>query len=158
MKTISYSNVKYSPRILLTLLTVVKNQTWKFWFCSFLLSFFFFLIHNSNTVWHIWMICTQNYDSTIIDFPFLGWSFMRAKIGELWLQTCITVSFQYAIFCLFTHTSWKLQVIYGHSIYWMTTPLSKMSIFWDRAPNNWQVMASNTHHNMGSGGLKKYWG
>ena len=66
-------------------------------------------MYNSKTVWPIWTICTLNNYSTIRDFPYLGWSCMQAKISKLWPQTCITVSFWYAILYILTHIAWQLR-------------------------------------------------
>ena len=104
--------------------------TWKFWSCSS--SSFFFVMHNSKTVWRIRAIYTPNDFSTVRDFPFLGWSCMQAKIGELWLQTRITVSLLYGILCILTHNS-KLAVVQGNSTYQITALLLKISIFWIQA-------------------------
>ena len=73
---LSYSDGKYIPRVPLIILTVEKNEREKFDFV--LLSF----------------LLIPNKYSTIRDVPFLGLSCMRAKIGKLWLQARITVSFQ----------------------------------------------------------------
>ena len=48
-------------------------------------------------------IYTLNDYSNNRDFPFVGYSCMCAKIGELRLQTHIIVSFQYAI-CVYLYT------------------------------------------------------
>ena len=52
---------------------------------------------------------------------------MQAKIGELWLQTRITVSFQYAILCV-QCTTQKLPLVNGRSIYQMTALLPEIPI------------------------------
>ena len=57
-ETLRYSNVKYTPRISLVLLTVKKIERE----ISLVLSSLFFLslMHNSKTVKHIQTICTPN--------------------------------------------------------------------------------------------------
>ena len=55
------------------------------------------------------------------------------KISELWLQTHIADSFWYNILRIITLITQKLQVVYGHSTYWMTALLSRMPVFWVKA-------------------------
>ena len=66
------------------------HRKWKFLFCcSFFILFF---KHNSKGVWHdIQTIWTPNNYFTISNFHFLHQSGMRAKIGELWIQTFFAV-------------------------------------------------------------------
>ena len=58
---------------------------------------------------------------------------MWTKIGELWLQTHITVSFRYTILCVLKCITQKLQVVSGRSTYWTTALLSEIPILWVRA-------------------------
>ena len=67
-------------------------------------------------------------------------------IGELQLQTCITVTFRYAILCELTHITQKTQVTYGHSTYRMAVVLLEMSIFWVRAANKLQFLSYGCKH------------
>ena len=78
----SYSTVQYTSRGPLILLTVEKIDSEKFKFVVLL---------------YIQNICTPNDCCTITDVPF----WVRAP-WELWLQTCIAVSFEYAIWCVLT--------------------------------------------------------
>ena len=57
---------------------------------------------------------------------------MRDKIGELWIQTRITTSFDWHL-CVLAVITWKLQVLYGRSMYRKTALLLKMSLFCVRA-------------------------
>ena len=69
---------------------------------------------------------------------------MRAKIDELWPQTCVIVAFlrailcaittifQYNILCILTLVTRKLQVVCGRSAYQMTAQPLGMSIFYIR--------------------------
>ena len=40
------------------------------------------------------------------------------------IQACIAITFWYDILCILSLVTWKLQVRYGHSTYWMTALLS----------------------------------
>ena len=95
MKTLSYSNVKCTLRVPLILLTVgkIKHE-----------NFFVLLLLRLSFPWYITQNCTAYMSDqhikqlfAIRNFPFFGYSLMRAtcKIGKLWLQKCITVSFLY---------------------------------------------------------------
>ena len=101
MKTFSYSNVKYTLRVLLILLTVEKIERENFHFVVLLLSFLS-CITQKLYMQRIRVICTPNKCSTVRDL-FLGCSCMWAKIGKLWLQTRVAVSFAYAV-CACLHT------------------------------------------------------
>ena len=81
MKTLSYSKVKYTPRVPLILHTLKKLHMkmsisfFLFLLLSFIIFFFssFSLTYSSSkSTWHIWMICTQNDCSTTRDYSFLG--------------------------------------------------------------------------------------
>ena len=74
---------------------------------------------------------------------------MWAKIGKLCLQTHIVVAFRYVTFCLLTCTTWKLKVVWEHSINRTTALLLETSICglelyvrYDQYVMDW-----NTHHN-----------
>ena len=84
--------------------------------------------------------------TTIRDVPFLGQSYMKAMISEQWLQTPITVSFQYAILCILICTIRKLRVILGHSTHRTTALLSEMTIFWVRAACEIQLVSYGSKH------------
>ena len=119
MKTLCYSYVKYRPRVPWLLLRVEKIERENFDFVLLLLSFFlllllssfFFLFSFPGMTQKVYirrtrMICTPNKCSTIRDLPFLGQSYMRAKIDKLWPKTSITIVFLYAIFVHnYTHNS-----------------------------------------------------
>ena len=47
--------------------------------------------------------------------------------------------------CVLTLVPQKVHIVYGHSTYWMTVLLSKMSVFELDARYDWWVMALNTH-------------
>ena len=82
MKTLSYSNVKYTPRVPSTLLTVKKIEHANFYYsscsssfvCYFLslcfLSFFYFSC-NSKTIWRITNHLQTKQLLCYRDFPFL---------------------------------------------------------------------------------------
>ena len=65
---------------------------------------------------------------SIIDFLFLGYSCMLAKIGVLRLQARITVSFQYVILCVLTHIQCNSKPT-GHT--WMFCILNNCSTIRD---------------------------
>ena len=77
MKTLSYSNVKYSPRVPLLLLTVEEIERENIDFIDvvvvvLLLLSFFSIKHKLKSIHHIQMICTTNECSAIKALPFLG--------------------------------------------------------------------------------------
>ena len=130
MKTLSYFNLKHSPRVPLVSFTVEKIRRENFYF---VLSFFFSIIHNSKSIWRIQTILTLNERSTIEDLPFVDESWMRAKIIKLWPQTHIAVAFIYGILCVNTRTTWKLKVAQGCCTYGTIALLSEISILLVRA-------------------------
>ena len=114
MKTLSYSYVKYSPRVSLLLLTVEKIERESFDFAlllllSFFLSFFS-IMHNSK----VYSVYEQSAHQTnaLLSEIFLFWvrTACKAKI-ELWLQMHIKVAFLYAILCIITCTTPKLKIV-----------------------------------------------
>ena len=139
MKALSHSYVKYSPRVPLVLFTVEKIECENF-------DFVFSLIHNWKSVLRIWTSYTPNDCTTIRDFPFFGYSFMPAKIEELWLQTHITVAFLHVILCVITCTTQKLKVTYGHSTYQNTALLSEIFVVWVRAVCEVQLVSYGSIH------------
>ena len=58
---------------------------------------------------------------------------MRAKIDELWPQTCVAVAFLYTILCVTTRTTRKVKVVWRRFTYQMIALLSKIPIVWVRA-------------------------
>ena len=58
---------------------------------------------------------------------------MQDTIGKLWIQICITTTFQYNILCVLTLLTWKVQVICGRSTYQKTALLLEIAIFCVRA-------------------------
>ena len=54
-------------------------------------------------------------------------------IGELWIQTRITITFRYNILCILTLVTQKLKVVCRRSTYQMTALLSEIYIFCVRA-------------------------
>ena len=127
MKTLSYSNVKYTTRVPL-ILSQSRKSNMKISILSF-----FSLRRNTKTVWRIRMIWTPNNYSTIRDFLFLGESYIQAKISELWPQTYIAASFWHTILWVLTHITWKLQGVQRCSTHWTTALLSKMFTVWVKA-------------------------
>ena len=75
----------------------------------------------------------SNDCSTIGNIYFLVYSCIPDTIGELWLQTRITIAFWCDILCALTLITAKLQVVYGRSTYRTTPLLSEMSILCVRA-------------------------
>ena len=67
-------------------------------------------------------------------------------VGDLWVQTHIATTFQYDILCELIPITRKLQVVYGRSIYGMTTLLSVMSIFCVRAGCKIQMVSYGFKH------------
>ena len=72
---------------------------------------------------------------------------MWETIGELWIQTRITTTFQYYILCILTLTTQKLQVLLRSSISRMSAVLSvkSISVLELYARYDWWIMATNTH-------------
>ena len=71
---------------------------------------------------------------------------MRAKIGQLWLQTHIAVSFWYTILCLLTRISRQLGRIWTFYIYGTTSLLWEMSIFGVRAVYEIRLASYGSNH------------
>ena len=102
MKTLRYSNVKYTPRVPLICCTVEKIKCEIFDFVLLFSSFFPHTYLKKCIAYT--MIFIPNNCSTIRDFPFLGQSCMRAKVGKLSLQTHITDSLLHGNFVhTYTH-------------------------------------------------------
>ena len=89
---------------------------------------------------------------TIVNLPFLVWSYAWAMTGELWSQTHITAAFRYAILCtLSSCITWKLLGAYEHSTYQTTTLLSETFLYWFRDVRELRfgrTMVPNKHHGL----------
>ena len=97
METLSYFNVKYTPRVSLILLAVEKIKLE-----NSIFFFLLFLMHNSKHLQRIRTIGIPNDCSIMRDYSFLGQSCMQAKIGELRLKTHVTDF--YTPFCVYLRT------------------------------------------------------
>ena len=71
---------------------------------------------------------------------------MQDTIGELWIQTHITTSFQYDILCILTLLTWKVQVVYGCCTYQMTPLVFEISIFCIKAGCKIQLVSYASKH------------
>ena len=117
-------SVYCTPRVLLILLRIKKiyceNSYFVLSFPSSLIQKLYIIYKRSNT---------PNDCSTMRNFPFQEYSCMRAKIGELWLQTRTTVSFWYANLCILTCTTQNYRLCEDISyIQWLL--YSQSCIFW----------------------------
>ena len=89
--------------------------------------------YSAKTTGRITTFYLSNDCSTIGEVYFFSYSCMWDTIGELWLQTRITVSFRHNVLCLRTLITRKLHAEYEDSTYRTTAQLSEMSISWVRA-------------------------
>ena len=70
---------------------------------------------------------------------------------ELWLQTCIDSLFgtpfvHIVHLCIFTSTTWKLQVVYGLYTHWTTALLLETSLSWFRVAWEIQLESYSPRH------------
>ena len=81
--------------------------------------------HNLKTTWHIWMFYLLNNCLATRDHVALVWTCMLCMVGELQLQTCISVLC--TILCVLTCIALKVPDIFGCFTYWMTALLLETS-------------------------------
>ena len=96
-------------------------------------------MHNWKTKGRIRPFYVSNDCSTIEDIYSLGCSCIRINIAELWVQTCITTTFQYNILCVLTriglsviqHCVRILQAFIYIANWYATTPDNKIHVHYD---------------------------
>ena len=93
-------------------------------------------MHNLQATGHIRTFYEVNECSTIGDVYFLGQSCMWDVIDKLWLEICITVSFNKPFVRTYTHNL-KLHITYGCSACWTTALLLEIFLVWFRGA--WQI-------------------
>ena len=110
-------------------------------------------MHNPKTKGCIRVFYLTNNRSTVRDIYLLGQRCMRDTISELWIQTCITGSFQCVILCILTLTTRKLQVTHVDVLLYIymknncsTTCVYDKSIFYVRAGFKIRLVSYGSKH------------
>ena len=82
-----YSNAKWTSIVSVTFYQnlIGENQTWKFRFCSSSL-FFFFIMHNSNTIRRVRILCILNNRSASVDLFSLFWASCELRMASYGLK------------------------------------------------------------------------
>ena len=94
--------------------------------------------HNFKTTGCIWTFYISNNCSTIGDVYFLGKSCMWNRYDS-WVMV---LNMYHSLFpichlCALICITWKLQVVYGCSAYWITTLLSEAFLAWFKV--KWEI-------------------
>ena len=143
MKTLSYSNMKHTTRVPLILLTVekIERENLDFVLLSFLFHSFSLHIAQQLHVYGTACVYERSAWQTTTLLSEIFFFLVRAACKLRWVNMHVSKRmpqfFLYAILCIITRTTCKLEVMYGCSTYRMAALLSEISIFCVRS--GWEI-------------------
>ena len=118
---------------------------------SFWYTFVYTSTHNLKNTSRLWMFYIMNDCSTIRDIClFSGWEVHAWYDWQVMAPNMHCSLFPISNLCVLPSITWKLQVVYGHSAYWMTALVSKTFLVWFRAAWQIQLKSYDPRHTLHS--------